>query len=76
MQAMLSMARINDIISCMQGGEGEDQDSRPGNRGGELSRKVVDLSVRSTNLVDCSINPFIPNALKYLSYLSKVIVFC
>ncbi len=75
-KARLSMARIHDIISCMQGGgEGEGSNSRPGNRGGELSRKV-DLSVwslRSTNLVDYSINPFIPIALKYLSYLSKVI---
>jgi hypothetical protein len=74
------MARIiHYIISCMQRGEGEVQDSRPGNRGGELSRKVVGLSVRSlrsTNLVDYSFNPFIPNALKYLFYLSKVIGPC
>ncbi len=60
------------------GGESEDPDSRPGNRGEELSRKV-DLSVwslRSKNLIDYSINPFVPIALKYLSYLSKVILLC
>ncbi len=71
------MARIHDIISCMQGVEegGIQIPDRETGVGNFLEKWICRSGHSGPQIwliTNYNINPYIPIALKYLSYLSKV----